>query len=369
MNNLDLESVIEDSMDAALPEEPVVQEPSEDTPVEPVEAAVAELPEAEGPTPVKAEEAPTQAQDDFSKRFGIPAESSAGRENRIPYKRVKKIVERSQKEALEARNKEIEKTHIPITKYQETETKLKDYETRFSQVAEFENIMMNDAPRFLDMLTKIPAYANIFKALIEGQAKPQQQQQTEQVASEDPDKDFPQPDQQLPDGSMVYSLEGLKKLRAYDRRLATTEAVKAIEARYAPLEKDYQRFQQTQAVLPQIQAQIAEARTWPMFNESEAEIVKVLNQYPQVSLERAYQYVVLPKIQAEQKRLLSEQEHLKEQTKISKESVRAEVLAELKKAPRSTSVGSNAVKPNVAAPTGPRSLEDVIREATLGIGK
>lgn len=373
MDNLHLESVIEDSIsDAALPDEPTeVQADAPSDPVEPVETpaepAQEEAPVEAADAQVKSPAAKVEAKpvDDFEKKFGIPEHSATGRENRIPYTRVKKITERAVSDAKAQFSKELETTHVPVTKYQELETKVKtEYEPRLAQVAEFEKVMMNEPPRFLDMLATIPAYAKIFKEL-QAQAQPQAPVQEAKVEADDP---RPEPDQELTDGSFVYSMEGLDKLNAWNRAQARKEIMKEVETRFGPLENDYKRYQEQQAALPAVQAQIAEARTWKLFNENEEDIIKVLQKYPSASLERAYQHVVFPKLEAEQERLRKEVEAKAGEAKVSRESIRAEILAELKRAPKSTSVSqAGAPKPNSATGGAPKSLEEIIADSVKTI--
>lgn len=348
----DLNDIIEDSItDAELPPPDASAEPLEAS-TEPSDPIVEDSPSIAVPTPAeRAEEAAKTPQDDFDKKFGLSAQSSSGRENRIPYSRVKKITEKAVNDAKTDWSKDLTASHVPVSKFQEVETKLKDYEGRWSQVAEFEKFMATDQLGFLKRLYTQPGYKEIFDQLAAGPA----QQQAPVQAPAPVEEDFPQPDQQLSDGSKVYSMEGLKALREWDRKQVATAVLKEVETRYAPLEQDYKAYQQTQAVIPQVQRQIEEARTWPLFNESEGDIVKSLQANPSFTLERAYQVVVFPKMKAEQERLAGE-------AKVSKETMRAELLKELKQAPRSTAAAGGPTRP-APAPTGPRSIEDVIADS------
>jgi len=377
MSNNNLDEIITNAVsDAALPEETpetddidthadevdeTPETPSE-SPTEVVEPTTTETPvvgatssEVASPGAVK------PVQDDFEKKFGIPAQSSSGRENRIPYSRVKKITERAVTDAKSGWTKELETSHVPVAKYQELEAVTKDYTERLTKVSEFENVMMNDAPKFLDMLSTIPAYAKIFSDL--------KNPDPVEAPLADTSDEMPQPDQQLTDGSSVYSLEGLKTLNAWNRAQARKEIMGEVEKRYGGLEKDYISFQATQAALPKIQAQIADARTWPQFNENEEEIVKTLQQNPQVSLERAYQHIVWPKLQAEQDKLKKEVETKSGEVKVNREAIRAEILAELKKAPKSTSLNPGiSSKPVASTSTTPRTLTEIIKESVDSSG-
>src|SRR6266851_4226042 len=149
----DLSEIIADSItDVELADDPTQVEEPTTTDTEPVEAT----PEAE-PAPVEpvvpetpavpspASKDDVKPLDDFEKKYGITALSSSGRENRIPYPRVKKIAEKAVKDAQTSWTKGLETSHVPIAKFQELDTKVKDYEARLSQVAEFEKVMTTDA--------------------------------------------------------------------------------------------------------------------------------------------------------------------------------------------------------------------------------
>ena len=339
-----IEEIIEDSIqEAEVPE--LAPEPTPDPSLEATEAPTEPVEEPTEPDPASTEvpspAAPKAPVDDFEKKFGIPPQSSSGRENRIPYSRVKKITEKAVADA----RKEWETGSAPKlqeyeAKLKEYEPKIKDYETRLTQVAEFERIMLEDKPRFVNMLLSIPGYQELFA----GQATPSTQPTPEPVTD-----DMPLPDQSLPDGSKVYSMDGLKALLAWQSKQVEARVTKQMEDRYRPIEDDYRQYQKVQSVIPHVQKQIAEARTWPLFNENEAEITKALQDNPSFNLERAYQTVVWPKMQAQ------------------RDQIRQEVLAEIKKAPKSTAAPSTSVRVAPVPSTGPRKLEDVINDAIKGI--
>jgi hypothetical protein len=114
-----------------------------------------------------------------------------------------------------------------------------------------------------------------------------------------------------------------------------------LEDRFAPVASHWQAQQRLAAVQPIIQKKLEEARTWPLFNESENAILATLQSDKSISLEAAYHKVVMPKLVAERNK------------------VRQEVLAEVKKAPTATSVTARATtKPNAPTTEG-RSLEDI----------
>lgn len=379
MSNLHLENIIEDSIsDATLPPEPVetsseaevTPDPIETTPdPTPADTTTGEVETTEVASPGAKAEAKLPT-DDFEKKFGIPAQSASGRENRIPYTRVKKITERAVSDAKSQFTKDLEASHVPVAKYKELEAKVQAYEPQLTQIKEFEKVMLNEPNRFLDMLVTIPSYAKIFKDIVDNaKAQVQAQAPAQVIAPVEADDPRPNPDQELSDGTFVYSMDGLDKLNAWNRAQARKEILKEVETRFGPLEKDYKRYQETQAQIPQVQAQIADARTWPQFNENEEDIIKTLQQYPKISLERAYQHVVWPKLQAEQEKLKKEVETKAGEAKVNRESIRAEVLAELKKAPKATSVAQGASSKPSAPSAKPRTLEEIIAESVKTLKK
>lgn len=378
----DLTAVIEDSINDAGLEDAHV----DDTPEpEPVEAAVeAEAPAESAPSeeadpdktvvdsfvkPVEKEEPVkvTDADEAFSKKFGIPARSVTGRENRIPYSRVKKIVEKNEKEVIERLTKENEGKWSP--KVKEYEDKVKDYETRLKKVGEFEQYVYNQPRDFLETLSQIPAYKPFFDHINKlaeqleagGSAAAPAGQPAQPALPNDPADPRPMPNKALADGSKVYDMDGLDALLAWQGRQVAkavkADTIKEITARYAPIEEERQlalRKKEHLAKLePVINKQIADAKTWPHFVEHEGDILKALEADQSLSLEGAYRQVlnsvVLPKLTTD------------------RNAIRAEVLAELRKKPASTTAPVSRTAPN-PPPTGPRTLEQIIEAEMAKLG-
>ncbi len=320
---------------------------------------------------VEAEE--TESEDPFEKKFGIAEKSESGRQNRIPYPRVRKIVDK----AIADTKKEAEKSFAPrLTEIEDLTTKVTEFEESASKVKQrledvdrFENIMTGDPEQFLKMLSQVPVYKDFFGAV--GKAFEIAKTHEEAGEKEDtpeapvtPTADMPEPNEELADGSKVYNMEGLKTLlswngdqvearvekrltKLYDKRLADMqEQYRPVADRYTEDQAADARIQER---LPGIQAQAAEARTWKNFKENEDEIIQYLDDNPKVSLEGAYREVVMPKIATE------------------KNVIREELLKEIKKAPRSTAVPTGASRVVKAVKKGPTPLDEVIREqvATL----
>lgn len=354
MNDV-IEDAINDSVTLEATEEVTSEEVVVDTPTEEVVSADESVvedttnPEQVASPGQKATDAVTKAtEDDFAKKFGLQAQSVTGRENRIPYSRVKKIVEKNEKDTVARVTKELETKFQP--QLTERDTKIQDYESRLTKVGEFEQIMENDPRTFLGMLSQLPAYKEFFDFV---QQAMQQGQTTQTPAQEQPFLDqsgMPQPDQVLSDGSRFYSLEGLAKRDEWLARQIEAKAVKQAEeriaARYKPIEQAWQSQEHLARIAPVVEKQIAEARTWPNFEELEGEIVQLLKTDRNLSLEgaymRAYQKNVVPKMVADRNK------------------VRSEVLAEIKKKPSASGTPVAGIKPGPTAQTGPRSLEDII---------
>lgn len=346
MSNIDLEDTITTAVDDAL-----------DTSAEPVETpSEAEASPAEEAAPA-AEESTEEAsestdasievaspaaaaakedkKEDFSKRFGIDASTHSGRENRIPYSRVKKIVEKAEKDT----EKRLTATHTETLKAEQA--KVTDYETRLKSVGEFERLMVSQPQQFLDMLRdKVPGYRDLL-------SKEAAAAQSEATAA-NPDSEMPQPDSKLADGSMVYSLEGLKALLNWNAAQVEKRVSTQFQQRFGPIESEWQASQRVQALIPQVQREIDEARKWPQFKENEEDITKALQANPQLSLEGAYRQVVLPKLTTSQDDIRA--------------SMRKQLMEELKRAPKATSAPTGAVKPGAQAQGGHRDIEDIIKE-------
>lgn len=389
--NVDLTEVIENSItDSQLPPdtEATVETPEVDlsadddagsqigTPAtEDVEAEGAEAtPEVAGEgrveLPASEKKAPA-AKDDFERIAGMPAVGPMGRENRIPYSRVKKITEKAVNELAETvlgrklndgeKAAEVVKAHV--AQLPELTAKVTDYETRLTKVGEFENIIQNEPKKFMQMLQGLPQYQGFFQwvrslqdgsgAAPAGATGNAAAGQAAQAAMES--DAMPEPDQELPDGTKVYSLDGLKQLLLWNSKDTERRVIQQVESQYAPIRSEFQQRREMalreaqrraaeEAVIPQIRQQLAEAATWPMFSENEEEITAALESDPNLSLDGAYRKVVLPKLVAD------------------RQSIRQQVLQEVRQAPRSTNVPARPATQKGGS-TGPRRLEDVIAEA------
>jgi hypothetical protein len=360
MNN-DLDDVIESAVNDSLDSAPV-----DDTPTEVVEdtssseitpgSAVEDAPAEEATTDevvaggIQPSDATKAEQDDFAKKFGLQAQSVTGRENRIPYSRVKKIVEKAQSEAVAKATKDIEAKFTP--QLTELGTKVTDYEGRLQRVAEFENILENDPKQFLTMLSKVPAYKEFFDFVSQAAAGPATE--PEKVA-QDPTGNMPQPDQTLADGSKVYSMEGLQSLLKWQADQVEQRTIQQVEQRYAPIEQAWKSQEHMAKIVPVVEKQIAEARTWPNFDELEPEIIQSLKADKNISLERAY-------MQAYQKTIVPK-------LAVDRNKIRTDLLAEIKKKPVASAAPAGNVRPGAQPDSGaPKDLADIIAAAVADSG-
>ncbi len=350
-----IENSLEDSQLTGLDDSTIDVQPEVDTQVAP-EAEVSSEGQPEASEDVIAESqaqvqspaakaAAAQAlpEDEFEKKFGFPKINPVtGKENRLPHSRVKSMVMKAEQEAANKAKAEYEPKLAEVT------AKVSAYESRLGQVAQFEQVMANDPQRFLGMLSQLPAYKPFFDwvAQVQNQAPAQAQQPQGQGQAQDPAGAMPQPDQQLSDGSWVYSMDGLQKLLNWQAQ----QVEQRVSKRYEPIESQFRQHQQMQQMIPQIQRQIDEARQWPKFNENEEEITKALAADQTLTLEGAYRKVVLPKLVADEN------------------AIRQRVLADIRKAPPSTAAPSRATRPPSPA-AGPRSLEQIIEDEIRKLGQ
>lgn len=375
-SNLELETIIEDSIsDAVTPDavddsittEASPAEPFLDTTPEPTDASpdktVTDSPsKAESNEVVSpgASGAAKEDEDEFAKKHGLPTQLSGGRENRIPYSRVKKIAANQAHEAVFTAQKKWQEEQAPLTaKLTEYEGKVKDYETRLTQVGQFEQVMTSQPREFLNMLSQIPAYSQFFDVVNRAVAQLNTQGGQSQVGQPAaiPDGDpMPGPNVPQADGTSIYDEAGLQKLQdwqarrieaklttTYDDRLKTRLA--EVEKTYLPIKQRYDQEQMIAQIIPKVRADIAAARKWPLFNENEDAITAALNDDKNLSLEGAWRQIVTPKMQA------------------NRDTMRASILDEIRKQPTNTSPQSRAVTRPGTTPTqgsGPVNLEDLI---------
>ncbi len=317
-----------------------------DTPVEAPEAPV-EAVEAAGDTPVTPD-TPVAAiePDDLTKELeaaGIKA-LTGQRENRIPYSRVKKIIENSRKTLAETHEKALKEREERLTKAEE----------RSKHMDAVDRLINEDADKYMSLLAQVnPKYARFIQQGVVPPVAPKEEYQ----------EPAPGPDATFADGTKGYSAEGLEKLRAWDRQQAIKEATKLFNARLEPIEKDRQAREQRERQqrdaddyrakqIPVVKNQIAVAqKTWGKLfeddynrqHEDKSEILHFLRANPTVPFDAAVAQVLLPKLQA------------------NRDTMRSDLLKEINGRP---AAAVKAPVPAVLAGDtggGRRSTEDVIR--------
>jgi hypothetical protein len=250
-----------------------------------------------------------------------------GRENRIPYSKVRRIIENGLKKGRDAQTAEQARIEAEARSYRE-------------QVDQLRQGVQGDPEAFLRELSQVdPRYA----AFLQRQAA-QAEAQAAPAAVE-----MPQPDIRLPDGSQTYSLDGLRRLMAWNA--AQVEA--KVEQRLKPLaEREREAAERArhdearQQMAQRTSALIDEAATWPGFTDAEGDILAALQadsaeaarlgQRPKLTLEGAYRKVVIGRLSTDRTKM------------------REELLRELQAAPKSTATGraaTDAPKPGAGGGT------------------
>jgi hypothetical protein len=254
-----------------------------------------------------------------------PREPS-GREHRIPHSKVRKIIENGLKKG----RTEWETTRQAIER---------ERDEHKAQIETFRSLLSDpDEKKFLAEVAKIdPRYARFLAE----QPKPQQRQEA-------PDPE-PEPDYDLGNGSKTYSLEGIKKREEWLRR----QILREIDAKLQPVTEREKRTQQEAEEREYLATRRVEhqklmqtAQTWPMFGALP----------PDGSL-TPFQQEVLEAFRADPKGTLRQAYLEVERRHQEPYKVRARLLAELKGAPKSTSVSRGPMDTPRAA--GPTSTADV----------
>ena len=211
------------------------------------------------------------------------------------------------------------------------------------------------------MLAQIPAYKPFFDWIqqLQGGGGAQPGQPPTQPKAYLDHSGMPQPDQTLSDGSKVYSLEGLAQRDEWLARQVEEKVMKQAEERmaqrYAPLEERYRQQTYYEQMVPQVENQIAAARKWDKFSDVEPRVVELLKTDRQLTLEGAYVRAYQEFVGKERERLTSD-----------RNTVRSEVLAEMKRRPVSTAAPVSTVRANTEQE--PQSMDQVIRQKLVERG-
>ena len=252
-----------------------------------------------------------------------PSHDKYGRENRIPHSRVNTMLTKREAKVTERLKAEYE------PKLQEV-TSLKDKLASFESV---EALFLNPAA-FIAKLRDTDGYRELLS-----------QPAAATVAQTEESDEFTEP---MPTPGNTQ--ESLQQLLDWTARRAVFMAEKKITARYKPIEDERKQRDQAeaarQAMMPRVQADIAEARTWEGFKTYEKDIIAELQRDRRLSLSGAYQRIVIPKLKGDEA------------------AMRTKLLAEIAGTPTATATAPTATpKKAVATKSGPRDTADVIRES------
>jgi hypothetical protein len=182
-----------------------------------------------------------------------------------------------------------------------------------------------------------------YKRFLEQQAAPTQAA---------PASEMPPPDIALPDGSRTYSLEGLQKLLEWNTAQVESRLLPKVDERLKPWQEQQEQVKAEKAqtaLMEKTRSQIESAKAWENWTDYEPDVLKALQddsakaqaegRRPSMSLREAYLEVKASKLAAKAN------------------DARTNALAELKNAPKSTSIPRTAeVTPK---PVGPRSTQDI----------
>lgn len=263
--------------------------------------------DAGAPAAVEATAADAAPAEEFE---SLPVRNEHGRVNRIPYDRVKTIVENAKKKVAAEWE----------SKLSESTSKASAAEGRLGEAMQLARMIHEQPEAFLAELRQVPAYASLL-----GQG-PKAESEAQSAAALLP------PDYRTDDGGVAFSPEAVQRMLAKQ----ASEVEERITKRFAPIEQRFQAETRLQAAQTAVRTQLEEAASWPGFTEGQNDILRALQADPQMTLEGAWRKVVVPKMAADRDR------------------IRQEVLAELNAKPRSTATAPNTPVPTAAddAPTG-----------------
>lgn len=285
--------------------------------------------------------------DDLDKELeaqGIKSKANE-RENRIPYNRVKKIVETARKKLADQ--------HTETLK--ERDTRLTRAEQRAQEADRADALARTDPQRYMDILAAInPKFKEFRAAQVAEVAKP---------AAPKPEDTPPPPDYKFEDGSLGYTAEGHQKLMNWYAEKGKREALTEVDKRFGPIEERWKSEQIIAQQMPKVNEQISRARaTWgPLFeadyklaNEGKSEILAFMKAHPEVPFDAACTSVLLPKTQAA--------------LQADRDKMRAELLAETSKKVAAASKSVPSSRKSDDEGSGPRTIEDVIKESMAAAG-
>jgi len=343
----DLESIVKASIDQATGEaeensdgysgsdDPMADETVVSSTDEPV--IEADISPSSDTVVAEPEKKPDDDADELEKELaalGIHPPVEGQRENRLPYSRMVKIFRNAQKKWVTAHQTELK----------ERDTKLTASQERLQNMEAVDKLIANDPDRYLRMLAAI--HPDKYSRFLDG-SKPTEVKSAPPVVESSPP---PAPDAEFPDGSKGYSPEGLQKLLAWQAQQVETRTLaradETFTRRFGPIEQRWKNEQVIEERRPMVQAMIARnKKVWgEHFKDGDPEILKFMNDHPEVPFDAAVSQVLVPRIQAE------------------RNTMRADILKEINTKPKAAAKSAPTVGGGGGV-TGPRSLEDIVRES------
>lgn len=270
--------------------------------------------------------------------LGLSAPKPGQRDNRIPYSRIRKIVANAKTKWSE----KLKGEHTTELTAREQQIKeLNDLKATYDRA---EKAIESDGEAYIAYLAKtFPAQYGRFAKPADGQK-----------AAEKPQE--PQPDVKYDDGSLGYSPEQFAKLREFDRteaaRVAEERAVRQFNERFGPIEQEYKATQQTNQDIQRVRGDIGKLREqWggDLIDNPEVQkaIVAHLDANKGVTLVEATRVVAMARISADRTKM------------------RAELLAEMKNAPRAAAKAP--IAPNRSDAANTESIDDIIERAARSL--
>lgn len=204
---------------------------------------------------------------------------------------------------------------------------------KYEKVKQFENydpnrlraleIAETDHDRFVEILQGIPQY----KAIFDGWRQPA----APAAAPAAPVAEEPRPDVLLSDGSLAYSAEGQQKVIEYrlaKEREAYRKELEELRGTVKPILEERQSRVNLDKAMVRMKPVLENARaTWDGFADNEGEIKAAWQANPRMTLEGAYQAVMIPKFKADKTKLEAD--------------IRAQVIKDMNE----KSKGSSAIRP------------------------
>ncbi len=298
---------------------------------------------------------PTHVADDLDKELeaqGIKRVAGE-RENRIPYSRVKKIVANAQKKLVDAHTASLNETTGKLTKAEE----------RAKAADTVDQLIAGDPDRYIGMLAML--HPDKYKKFVtQGTGSAPAVGTTAAPTTTDAK---PEPDYRFEDGSLGYTPDQHERLLEWNARKAKKEALDEVDKKYGSVLGNIQQREiaakQAAEAAPKIASQLnwAKAKYGKLFEDDyekankgqPSEILIYWKANPHLPFEAAVVDVLDPKRMAT--------------VQTDRDKMRAELLKELNTRPGAASSTAPTGAKATPESSGPRSMEDVIRDSIAAL--